>query len=538
MLPHHPSANCEVKPPDLTDHTPVLVLKLEDLLQMRGRSRYSPQHPNNTNQAFNGAGGNFKPVFTMNILLSLAIFLQLYQICTNTPANLMRENFAQSSIIFPRGLRGYDEHANPNFNDFFYNPNKGATSDAEIKDSPLQFDDEERRRRNRNFILYGNEEGPPESNMAILSGAYLDPDYFYHADVNTTKATEPPFQPSKYNYSLTPVRTSWNLITTPRPATNDSNLCIVILSCRSNFDRRQAIRETWGQNQTNIFFVIGGPEPDNQEDKDWKNDNSTSNRLWREHERYGDILDTIHPDSYKALPYKLHFAIQWIGNHKDMQHIQWILKADDDVVVRPNTLRYYVLRNFNPLAAMVIGRIEPNSMPHRTGKWAEDPEWPEGTEYPPWAYGSTGYVMSRPVVQYIASQQSLYYYQGEDASLGIWLFESPLDVSWIHSRDFSVYASESYYNHKYSVVIGHDVSPANMRVIYEAWKDPKNIEDMIHDNHTKTKGDIFNLELQGRYDNYLDYHGYHPGWDDQFGGFDGLPWVPGDQQDYLREDHW
>jgi Galactosyltransferase len=520
-------AHCKAQPPALTDHTPEHVLTPRDLylLQMR---RYSPHNPHHRGAA--GGGGLTKPVATMNILLSVAIFLQMYQIFTSKEVTMMKSGFPTSGENnFPRGLRGHTGIGYPDFKDFLYNPNNDGGRDAEalsaLPDRMNQWHDS---------VLYGIEEGttsPPEELMPYLRRGYRDLDHD-PSDGNATKPVEPPFQPSKYNYSLTPVRTPWNLPTTPKPAMKDNNICIVILSGRSNFERRRAIRETWGQNQTNIYFVIGGPEPDNQQDKDWEDPNSTSTRLWKEHERYGDLLDTIHPDTYKGLPYKLHYAIQWIANHDDLQHIQWILKADDDVVVRPNTLRYYVLRNFNPLAALVIGRIEPSSTPHRTGKWAEDPRWPEGENYPPWAYGSTGYVMSRAVFHYIAAQSSLYYYQGEDASLGIWLYESPLDVSWIDSPDFCIQASDAYYDHKYSAVIGHDVSPDDMRRLYDKWEDPKNIEEMIHTNHTNTKGHIFNLELQGRHAYSYKFQEFG---DDQYGEYERYPWEESGQDEDLLE---
>jgi Galactosyltransferase len=517
MRPRDAYVHCNAQPPVLKDDTSVhhaLTPTYFHLLQMR--RYYTPHSPHNRGAA---GSGLIKPVTTMNILLSVAIFLQLYQIFTS-------EGLPTSGT--PVRLRGHQDIRNLDFHGFDYNLNNDGNTDAEqhvlstLRDHNDQW---------RNSLLYVNGEGTTSLPLEpIISGGYGDGNDDQSAG-NTTKPPELPFQPSKYNYSLTPVRTPWNLPTTPKPAMDDSNICIVVLSCRSNFEQRQAIRETWGQNQTNIFFIIGGPEPDNQNDKDWKDPNSTSTRLWKENELYGDLLDTIHPDTYRGLPYKLFYAVQWIATHKDMQHIQWILKADDDVVVRPNTLRYYVTRNLNPLAAIVIGRIEPNSTPHRTGKWAEDPRWPEGVEYPPWAYGSTGYVMSRPVFQYIAAQQSLYFYQGEDASLGIWLYESPLDVSWIDSPDFDVHSSQEYYDHSYSVVIGHDVSPERMRQLYGKWKDPQNIEETIHSNHTNTKGRIFNLELKGRYE-YSDE--YQELADDQISGYEGYHWGSGARDEELQ----
>ncbi|CAB9503792.1 acetyllactosaminide beta-1,3-N-acetylglucosaminyltransferase 2 [Seminavis robusta] len=476
-----------------------------------------------------------KPGITlMNVLLFIAIVLQLYQIY-QTPSTVTNHHSFQVTpnkgtfFDFPRGLRdafgNRDSNNNDNNNNVYKSSwgshngvlqaeNNGG-SDQESSTAKELTPNE----RMRNYILYGNYDGPQgdEQNSFQWNTNDLD-NYNSSQDNNATENGEAevnpdelPFQISKYNYSHTPNRTKWNLPTQPT-MTNNSHLAVIILSGRSNFDRRQAIRETWAQNQTNIVFVIGGPEPDNEQDRNWTDPNSTSSRLFRESQQYGDILDSIHPDTYKALPYKVHYAIRWVAS--SFPHIQWILKADDDVVVRINTLRYFVLKNFNPVAPMVIGRIEPNSKPHRTGKWAEDPKFAD-EEYPPWAYGSTGYVMSRPVFDYVASEQSLYYYQGEDASLGIWLYESPLDVSWIDSPDFSIQADQKWYDHQYSVVIGHDVSPEDMHQLFDQWQDPKNLEDMYHTNHTNTEGRIFNLELRSPLNNQM-LDNYQFGADDQF----------------------
>jgi hypothetical protein len=327
---------------------------------------------------------------------------------------------------------------------------------------------------------------------------YRDPfenhgdDNFDVGMANWTVETEPPFQYAKYNYSLPAIRTNYTLPTEPKP-TNET-IAVIILSERSNFERRQAIRESWAQNHSNVYFIIGGPEPDNLEDKDSSNPNSTSTRLFEEQSTFGDILDTIHPDTYKSLPYKVHFAIQWISKHPNMKQVQWIVKADDDAVVRINTLRQGVLRKFNPSLPIVVGRMEANSRPHRAGKWAEDPKFAE-FEYPPWSYGSTGYVMSRPVADYVASEKSLYYYQGEDTSLGIWLYESPLDVTWIDSPQFTL-EDWRWGTHTYSAIIGHDLTPEAIRECFEKYQDPLPLADYHHVNHIQQKGRIFSTVMK------------------------------------------
>lgn len=467
--------------------------------------------------------GGSRPVNTMNILLTIGIFLQLYQIY-RTPTHTVavhpnvkssnRDAFLVDSptsrrrtnkVYLPPPIVKEDSHDPTNAVEEYEYPNNirpliRSVTQKQDDGGWEEPDDssKEQRRRERNIVLFGNPDGNPLLQPKEEMAPWDDD------EENSGNPDEAPFQASKYNYSLQAVPTEWNLKTEPKPS-NESNVAVIILSARSNFERRQTIRETWAQEHNNAYFVIGGPEPDNLDDKNWQNVNSTSSRLLREQEKYGDLLDTIHPDTYRGLPYKNWFAINWISRHPGMKHIQWVLKADDDVVVRLHALQHNVLRQFNPSTPLVIGRIEPSSKPHRTGKWAEDPKWTgiDGIdEYPPWAYGSTGYVMSRPVLDYVASEQSsLYYYQGEDVSLGIWLYESPLDVTWIDSPEFNL-DNQVWNSHQYSAVIGHDLKTEEMRSIYEKWKDPKTLDEPLHANHTKVKGGIYYSEQRNKEDLY------------------------------------
>jgi len=350
-----------------------------------------------------------------------------------------------------------------------------------------------------NMILYGNENGPPEEKEMVVHDNYDDSN-----NIQNDTYTEAPFLASEYNYSLPAKRNQDTLPTEPKISTvsepSFNLVAVIVLSGRTNFERRQTIRETWARGHSNVYFVIGGSRPSSSVGDEQNNNNNNDNdsqenrtavtsKLFQEQERYRDMLDTIHPDTYRSLPYKLDYAITWIGKHERMKHVQWILKVDDDVVVRLNALVYHVLRKYDASVPTVIGRIEPASTPHRTGKWAEDPKMDLST-YPPWAYGSTGYAVSRAVVDYVASQTSLYYYQGEDVSLGLWLYESDLDVAWIDFPGFCLH--QAWYNHQHSVVIGHSLDIETMRTLYDKWKDPiPSTVQIRHANHTKERGFIY-----------------------------------------------
>lgn len=255
-----------------------------------------------------------------------------------------------------------------------------------------------------------------------------------------------------YNYSRPAIRQNTTL---PLPLTvlsrhvNDTIL-ILVLSSRSNHGHREAIRATWGYNHS-VVFVVGGVGHNESQ--------SVQKQLMLESQQYGDILDSIHSESYISLPYKLHFGYQWAVEH--MKQVQWIVKADDDTVVRVATLQRALLDLYNPTLPIVLGRVMVHALVSRKGKWAEFQY--EKNVYPYWPQGSRGHVVSRPVADYLARQRNLIYYQGEDTSLGIWLDESPLNVWWIHSPYFQ---NHGLCQDEESLVIGHKLTPEDIHRCY------------------------------------------------------------------------
>ncbi|KAL7564696.1 hypothetical protein ACA910_021250 [Epithemia clementina (nom. ined.)] len=150
-------------------------------------------------------------------------------------------------------------------------------------------------------------------------------------------------------------------------------------------------------------------------------------QLVKEAQTHGDVLDAIHPDKYTGgLAYKLRFGLQWITRHHVPQ-AEWIVKADDDMYVRVEALQRSVLNWYNGTQLpFVIGHIRHKGRVARSFGHA----WKEFLYpyqyYPPFPVGSYGYVVSRPVAEFVAhiSDSQITYYQGEDTSLGIWLDQS------------------------------------------------------------------------------------------------------------------
>jgi len=138
-----------------------------------------------------------------------------------------------------------------------------------------------------------------------------------------------------FNYSTKAVPTEFTL---PPPIRTNETTVVITLSSRSNFNERHAIRESWARIHNSVYFVIGGPEAGNMEDVNVTNPLSVTSLIRKEQELYRDIIDSIHPDSNRSLPYKLHFAMTWVVHN--LPQVKWVVKSDDDQIVRLQRLQF------------------------------------------------------------------------------------------------------------------------------------------------------------------------------------------------------
>jgi len=296
------------------------------------------------------------------------------------------------------------------------------------------------------------------------------------------------FDDFDFDYSQKVVRTN-DTLPDPQIYHNETTI-LIVLSARQNHYRRSIIRRTWGKNHP-VYFVIGGKSTAKE-----NNNAEIQKTLLQEHQQHHDLLDSIHPDHYRSLPFKLRFAYQWILQH--VPTARWFVKVDDDTVVRVDTLESALLRNLNSDIPMVVGRIIVESPVHKEGKWAEL-KYTKSDKYPYWPQGSCGHIVSRPIAQYVTEKSNLVYYQGEDTSLGIWLDESPLHITWLHSLYFVNHANcmETQW-----LIVGHQVTPEQMQQCYRN-KDEWHDEDVRHrhknllyvETHHQRQANMYNFPL-------------------------------------------
>ncbi len=187
-------------------------------------------------------------------------------------------------------------------------------------------------------------------------------------------------------------RTYPMLINQPHVCDEKPFLLLVIKSLIPHFDRRQAIRETWGRagvlaNRTvaTVFLLGSTLSVDHFPD--------LQGMLGHEAELHKDLLQWDYRDTFFNLTLKEVLFLEWFSHN--CPHAQFILKGDDDVFV--NTLRIIDLLeglSENKAKDLFIGDVISNAAPHRDRKLKYFvPESVFVGRYPPYA-GGGGYLYS------------------------------------------------------------------------------------------------------------------------------------------------
>jgi hypothetical protein len=291
-----------------------------------------------------------------------------------------------------------------------------------------------------------------------------------------------------------------------------SNLVVFVMSRNDAFERRQIIRRTWAKNCDNVYFVVGSfckIPPEFRASDDGGNPlcqvrrttldiqyasktydylqttiHPNQRQLHQEQATYQDILVMDAVDVYRHLPKKIKTAYTFV-HHYLPSTVGWILKVDDDMFVRPRMFEKYIVlherkKMLDPTRPTVLGTLEGGKPPPQSGKWAEVVQFPYYAKYPTFPLGSAGHLVSRPVATYISTyQDTLFDYQGEDVSLGIWLaagrdpaVPSPPQGSvgpdvWFEKS--SVMKTDGDCKEKSVFVLGHDFNESSLRQCQDYW---------------------------------------------------------------------
>ncbi|KAK6184381.1 hypothetical protein SNE40_006864 [Patella caerulea] len=191
------------------------------------------------------------------------------------------------------------------------------------------------------------------------------------------------------------------LINKPNLCNGSVFLLIAVVSAPSEFDKRRAIRETWGSIVMNdaevrLCFILG------------YRSNVDQNKTQEESDRYGDIVQEDFLDSYKNLSIKseaiLRFAFSFCPEAK------YILKTDTDMFINVPVLVETLRKNTQ--TNMIMGFVHSGATPYsnRKSKWFIERGYFPLTYYPDYASG-TAYVLTQDVTKnlFIAALHTKYF---------------------------------------------------------------------------------------------------------------------------------
>lgn len=191
------------------------------------------------------------------------------------------------------------------------------------------------------------------------------------------------------------------IINEPSICKENETIKVVVVVCTgiSNFDERQAIRDTWANylsepsvNGKLVFLVGVG---DNKH---------IQNKLRRESTIYNDIVQENFVDSYRNLSLKSVAVLKWVKDY--CRNADFVFKVDDDIFVNiPNLVKYLdkykkKVKDFNMSEKYIVGHLFVGARPiqDKKSKWYTPKEWFSEEIYPDYVSG-TSYIVSKDAVK-------------------------------------------------------------------------------------------------------------------------------------------
>ncbi|XP_045898426.1 lactosylceramide 1,3-N-acetyl-beta-D-glucosaminyltransferase A-like [Micropterus dolomieu] len=182
----------------------------------------------------------------------------------------------------------------------------------------------------------------------------------------------------------------------------DVLLLLFVKSSPENFERRQAIRDTWG-NESFVWSELGasvrmvfalGVHPDDERRS------RVQSKLLQEDQAYGDLIQQNFFDTFHNLTTKLILQFHWV--HKYCPQARFLMSADDDIFVHmPNLVKYLrqLLSGQSQGKGLWVGHVHRGSPPIRRkqSKYHVPYDLYPWPSYPDYTSGA-GYVVSGDVV--------------------------------------------------------------------------------------------------------------------------------------------
>lgn len=188
---------------------------------------------------------------------------------------------------------------------------------------------------------------------------------------------------------------------------------IIVHTSRDHFEERLAIRRSYGSLPmykrwvVRIAFLLGEPDPSKNSASDLKDLKKERAKLFKEHQKYGDLIIGSFIDSYHNLSYKHIMGYKWVLNY--CPDAKFIMKVDDDMFIdlmrwldwRTRDLKI-LEKNSSAVIPDLYGFDFGGGKPERdkSSKWyASEEDWPGDRRYPSycsgWSYGINIDLMKR-----------------------------------------------------------------------------------------------------------------------------------------------
>ena len=224
----------------------------------------------------------------------------------------------------------------------------------------------------------------------------------------------------------------------------DVFLLLLVSSLPSHFERRQAIRETWGKQrvffgkQTVLLFTLA---------TETNNTAEIQKKVNEENERHGDIIQAEFRESFHNLTLKVVFGLKWVT--ENCPHTKYYYKGDDDMFVNmKNIIQFLEKLSKEKHKAMFIGNAMWTSIhiDDAKSRYHVSKKQYRGKFYPPYCSGG-GYVISGSTIpaMYEAAQRTSII-PIDDAYHGI--LAKRIGVPITHNSAFKVFGSEGKNMHK------------------------------------------------------------------------------------------
>lgn len=257
---------------------------------------------------------------------------------------------------------------------------------------------------------------------------------------------------------------------------DDVLLLLFVKSSPENFQRRQAIRDTWG-NETyawselgaslRMVFALGVHRDDGQR-------SSVQRALLQEGQAYGDLIQQDFLDTFHNLTTKLILQFHWAHEYCPQAH--FFMSADDDIFVHiPNLVKYLrqLLSRKSGAKDLWVGHVHRGSPPIRRkeSKYYVPEDLYPWSSYPDYTAGA-GYIVSADVAAKIYQatlvlNSSMYI---DDVFMGI--CAKTMGVSPQEHVYFSGEAKAPYHPCIYSHMITSHGHAADVRSLWKAATDP------------------------------------------------------------------